>query len=412
MPVTADDFKKWEPSPTQKIHGSMTYASRLIREGLRFEQEGNKLQAELRYAKCRAYCSLNKLPFPPFSMTPTEILAGVVAGGGPQVEWKRGEKAEMPAGGPRSGRKSKEKPAAKTRKPWSGDKEVAKEQGRVAYLHRLLNSRDEEGAVRFAAKYAIDLAAFKAKYGFQIDTEASAPITHQQASGTASSETSGVEPNGPRDPEPVPEQTPKLRPFSLDPTPHELVAMFPDLADVYGIKRSSGAAAKPQSEAGALGAAEAAASEPISDAVATPEPEEGQRGSMEAGRPLESAPAAASEQSSGGQLPHPPVAEITPKAMEGGATPPEPPVAPLRILKEPTMLERPRIIRQAVVWSLPRNPRLTAIKLLDTGCIESKWREHNDKMRINQIIEVVLSEGVPGHAGKDGTAIYEEIPPV
>lgn len=171
-PLTAEDILLYQPSEEQKKHGFRTYASRLMVEGVRFEKAGNELQAKLRYEKCKAYCKLRGVAFPPFSEGKTALMEAVEQAQEPTKEWVRGEdvvkarptknnptglKPKVPKvpGKPGRPKGSKNKPAKRS---WSGDREACKAKGQMIWFNRLLAHGETEAAAAFAHRHNLPVA--------------------------------------------------------------------------------------------------------------------------------------------------------------------------------------------------------------------------------------------------------------
>lgn len=75
--TTADQILNWQPSDAQRKHGYRVFASRTLKEGVRFERDGNAEQARLRYQKCRAYCIARGIEYPPFNKEATPLQSEV-----------------------------------------------------------------------------------------------------------------------------------------------------------------------------------------------------------------------------------------------------------------------------------------------------------------------------------------------
>ena len=131
-------------------------------EGIRFEKAGNELQAKLRYEKCKAYCKLRGVAFPPFSEGKTALIEQVEQAQEPVKEWVRGEdvvKARPTKNNPTG--LNPIKAPRKTRlgkRVWNGDVEACKQRGRMLWFNRLLKGGETEAAMAFARRHNLSVA--------------------------------------------------------------------------------------------------------------------------------------------------------------------------------------------------------------------------------------------------------------
>ncbi len=346
-PLTAADILNYRPSDSQRLHGFRVYAARLMGEGVRFEKAGNELQAKLRYEKCKAYCKLRGVAFPPFSEGKTALIEQVEQAQEPVKEWVRGEDVVK-------ARPSKNNPTGlnpikaprKTRlgkRVWHGDVEACKQRGRMLWFNRLLKGGETEAAMAFARRHNLSVAG-------------QAAVSRTELSGGENSA-----------------QRESVTGVDVV-SPHSTLTPEPTAAATAPFEVSS-----PETETRAGPAGNDG--QPV---AAVPLHKLGLREQLM----RQIAEMDAAERAAGIPQVDPPTIVPEPPAPEPVVVA-ESVVAPVPTPFKPT--------RTAIVWNFALNPRLARIKFTDTTATEfGSMRLDRTGLKTNDKVEVEISEGVPG----------------